>query len=231
MTSPQDLSISGARPQSNFPQSGQLDWIALSRIPMAWTWEAAARLCNAGVNIVTVIAGTGLCSSFSFPPDGQAELTKSLSHHKGYSSYSKLLWFGLGLKHIIDDLCGTEPGAACVAISAALAVPYTSIQAARIWRELCILRDVPQNLVPATQQWVALVDVCSGRLSHSKFSHYFEQFSLFLVPKDRDSRAPAPAKDIAKALATLADLSNTSLRSSTFVGGVECAWLAVVAEY
>ncbi|KAH0537441.1 hypothetical protein FGG08_005749 [Glutinoglossum americanum] len=231
MASSQALSVAEGSSRTNFPQSGQLDWVALSRLQTTWTWEAAARLCNAGINTVTVIAGTGLCSSFSFPPDGQAELIKSLSRHKGYLSCNKLLWFGLGLKHIIHELCDTERGAACVALSAALAVPYTSIQAARVWRELCVLRGVPHNLIPAAQQWATLVDVCSGCLSHSKFSHYFEQFSLFLVPKDWDSRAPAPAKDIAKALATLADLSNASLHSSTFVGGVECAWLAAVAEY
>jgi hypothetical protein len=231
MASSLDLSISGAPPPLNFSQSGQLDWVALSRLPMTCTWEAVARLCNAGVESITVLAGTGLCSSFSFPPDGQVELTNSLSRLKGYSSYSKLLWFGLGIKHIVNDICTSERGAACIAISAALAVPYTSFQAAQIWRELSILKGVPRNLIPATRQWEALVEVCGGCLARSKFSNYFEQFSRFLAPKDRDSRAPAPAKDIARALATLADLSNNTLVSSTFVGGVECAWLATVAEY
>lgn len=231
MASVQDLSISGAPSSPNLSQSGQLDWVALSRLPMTCTWEVAARLCNAGVESVTVFAGTLLCSSFLFPPDGQVELTNSLSRLKGYSSYSKLLWFGLGLKHIINDICSTERGAACVAISAALAVPYTSFQAAQIWRELFIIRNVPRNLNPATHQWAAWVEVCGGCLTHSKFSNYFEQFSRFLAPKDLDSRAPAPAKDIARALATLADISNNTLVSSTFVGGVECAWLATVAEY
>jgi hypothetical protein len=231
MTSSQALSISGGPGTGNFPQAGQLDWVSLSRLSITCTWEVAARLCNAGVDTVTVLAGTGLCSSLSFPPAGQVELANSLSRLKGCSSYSKLLWFGLGIKHIVNDLCTTERGAACVAISAALAVPYTSFQAAQIWRELAMLKGAPRNLIPATHQWAALVKVCAGCLANSKFSNYFEQFSRFLAPEDRESRAPAPAKDIARALATLADLSSNTLLSSTFIGGVECAWLATIAEY
>jgi hypothetical protein len=158
------------------------------------------------------------------------ELTSSLSHLKGCSSYSKLLWFGFGIKHIVNDLSATEEGAICVAISAALAVPYTAFQAAHVWRELCMLKDAPRHLNPSIHQWSALVEVSAGSLNRSKFPIYFETFSRFLVPQIRDLRAPAPAKDIAKALATLADLSRGTLVSCVFIGGVECAWLAAVAE-
>lgn len=231
MTTSQALSTGGAQPSTSFTESGQLDWVALSRLSFSCTWELAARLCNAGVATVTVIAGRGICSSFAFPPEGQDELTNSLSRFKGSSSYSKVLWFGLGIKHIVNEMCTTEPGATCVALCAAMSIPYTSFHAAQVWRELSALRGAPQGLIPARSQWSALVDVCAGCLTHSKFSIYFAQFCRFLAPDECEPRAPASPKDIAKALATLADLSSGKLVSSIFIGGVDCAWLAVFAEY
>jgi hypothetical protein len=91
MSSSGDMSLSRVSPQSAFPQAGQLDWVALSRTTVSYSLEVAARLANAGVEPFTILAGSGLCSSFDFPPEGQQELSKSLSLLKGCSSYSKLL--------------------------------------------------------------------------------------------------------------------------------------------
>ncbi|RYP24934.1 hypothetical protein DL765_000162 [Monosporascus sp. GIB2] len=84
-----------------FPQSGQLDWVALARTPMTYSVEVMARLANAAIDPLTVHASLAIFSSISFPPSGQAELTESLSHLKGCSSYGKVLWFGLGVRHIV----------------------------------------------------------------------------------------------------------------------------------
>jgi len=223
------LALSGPA-NTPFAQTGQLDWVALSRMPVTYTLEVAARFCRAGVETVTILMGSAICSSFAFPPEGQAELMGSLSHSKGSSSYSKILWFGFGLKHIVHDLSTTEEGAACVAICTALATIYTPFQAAQVLRELSLLKGAPRQLHLTIHQWAALIQVCAGSLTRSKFPIYFDTFTRLLSPRNRATRSPANAQEIARALAILAKLSRKSLLSSTFVGGVECAWLAAVAE-
>lgn len=231
MSSSEALTNNGGSSAVGFSQSGQLDWVALSRFSMSCTLEVAARLCKAGVETATVLVGSAIGSSFSFPPAGQMELTKSLSGLKGASSYSKLLWFGFGLQHVVKDLTNTEEGATCVAISAALSVPYSPFQAAQVWRQLCQLTGAPRQLTPSIHQWAALVEVCSGSLVRSKFPMYFDIFGRLLAPDDKAPRAPAPPDTVAKALQTIACLSRGTLVSATFVGGMECGWLAAVTSY
>ena len=214
----------------SFSQTGQVDWVSLSKLSMSCPLEIASRLAKAGIDQVTVFVATRVCSSFNFPPESQKELTASLSRLKGHSSYSKLVHFGFGIRHIINDLLSTEQGALCVALSAALAVPYAPFQAACIWREICILKDIPGTPIPSIHQWNTFVNVCAGSLRRSKFHNHFEIFSRFLEPPGSGFREPAPARDIAKALLTLGEISKGSSVICIFVGGIECAWLAAAAE-
>jgi hypothetical protein len=142
----------------------------------------------------------------SFPPKVQMELMDSLSHIKGSCSYSKVLWFGFGIKHIVHDLSTTEEGAACVAICTALATVYTPFQAAQVLRELSLLKGASQQLHPTVHQWAALVQVCAGSLTRSRFPIHFDTFTRLLSPRDRAPRKPVNAREIAKALAILASL-------------------------
>jgi hypothetical protein len=152
MSSAGDFSLSRVSPATGFPQAGQLDWVALSRTTLSCSLEVAARLANAGVEPFTILAGSALCSAFDFPPQGQRELINSLSLLKGCSSYSKLLWFGFGVKHIVKTLSETEQGATSVAICAALAIVYGSFHAGQVLREFCILSGAPENLRPGVHQ-------------------------------------------------------------------------------
>jgi hypothetical protein len=186
---------------------------------------------NAGLDMCTAMIGRGLCSSFSFPTTGQLLLRASLDQLITVrASVERILEFGFGLKSTVYTLCETEQGSFCVALSAALAFPYTSFQAAQIWREYCILRGTPANFNPSVHQWVHLIDVCSGSLHKSNFRHHFDVFSRTLCPEASSSNLAAPPAEVAKALATLADLSQRKISNAVFVGGIECAWLAAVAK-
>jgi hypothetical protein len=195
------------------------------------TLDVAARIMNAGLDMCTAMIGRGLCSSFSFPTTGQLLLRASLDQLITVrASVERILEFGFGLKSTVYTLCETEQGSFCVALSAALAFPYTSFQAAQIWREYCILRGTPANFNPSVHQWVHLIDVCSGSLHKSNFRHHFDVFSRTLGPEASSSNLAAPPAEVAKALATLADLSQRKISNAVFVGGIECAWLAAVAK-
>jgi hypothetical protein len=215
---------------SNFPQSGQLDWGNLSRATGTFSLEVFARLAKADVELATIGVGNAICSGFSFPAQGQLELSKSLAHLKGTSSFSRAVWFGFGVKHVVRSLSETEQGAMCVAICAALAIPNTSFQAAQILRDLCEVQGAPSILSPSIHQWVNLIEVCGGALTKSKFGKYFEGFVRILVQSRDPPKAPTPSGDVAKALVLLGQLSKRTLVSATFVGGMSCAWLAAVAQ-
>jgi hypothetical protein len=210
--------------------SGQLDWVVLSRSAITYSLEAAARLANAGVEIITVGVSNALFSPFRLPPSGQSELSNSLTYLKGCSSFSNALWFGFGVKHIVRNLSETEEGATCVAMCAALAVPYTPFRTAQILRELCCLRGTPLNLSPSLSQWSKLVEACAGALAKSHFPNIFDGFSRLLVPSRHPARVPARPEAIAKALIVLSNLSNRSVASATFFGGLDAALLAAISQ-
>jgi hypothetical protein len=210
---------------------GQLDWVSLTNFGMNCTLDIAARLTHGGVDICTVLVGRGVCSAFDFPSDGQKALKESLTNLKGYSAFDKMLWYGFGIKSIVHILSETEQGAACVAISAALAMYYTPYYAAEVWREFCLRKGTPRQYSPSVHQWKALVEACAGSLSRSNFMNHFDQFSRWLAPKISPRREPASPAELARALEVLADLSRKHASSVLFVGGVECAWLAAVATH
>jgi hypothetical protein len=197
---------------------------------MTCSLEIAARIMHGGIDTCTLLVGRGICSSFAFPPSGQKLLSDSLLQLKGYPSIGKVLWFGFGIKNVVHILSETEQGAFCVSASAALAIPYNSFQAAQVWRAYCMLKGAPREFTPSIHQWKCLVDACAGSLLKSNFPHHFDEFSRTLAPQPSVSRSPAPPAELAKALATLGDLSQRKVSSAVFVGGVECAWLAAVAK-
>jgi len=217
-------------PNTGLTNSTQLDWVNLVLSVTGYTHQVATRFANAGVDEKAVQIGTAVCSSFVFPKGGQKELTESLKKLEGRSSYKKLLWFGFGIKHVIHYLIDTEQGAACAALCAALAHHYPSDHAANVMTALCHERGAPNHLVPSIEQWRSLISVCEGSLAKSKFPWYFDTFTRFLVPEPSKAREPTDAKMMAEALALLGDISKQKLNSVLMAGGVECAWLAAVAE-
>jgi len=217
-------------PPPSLPISTQLDWVTLVRTASSYSHQVATRFANAGITENAIHVGIAVCSSFIVRREGQQELTESLRKLEGRPSYKKLLWFGFGIRHVIHNLTDTEQGAACVALCAALALHYPTDHAATVMTALCQERGAPSDIVPSIEQWSSLISICEGSLAESKFPLYFDVFTRFLAPEPTKSREPADAKAMAEALALLGDISKQKLDSVLMVGGVECAWLAAVAE-
>jgi hypothetical protein len=210
--------------------STQLDLATFFGGIISYTHEVATRLANAGIDKKAIQAGIIACSSFTFRKEGQQELTESLKKLECCHSYKKLLWFGFGIRHVVHDLTDTEQGATCVALCAALAHHYPTDHAANVMTALCQERGAPNHIVPSIEQWSGLISVFEGCLAKSTFPLYFDTFTRFLVPEPSKAREPADAKTMAEALALLGDISKQKLNSVLMVGGVECAWLAAVAD-
>ena len=221
-------------PQSSFAQQGTFDWTALSRSSFTFSVEVMSRFSKAGVGMITCAMGQAMCSQFNVPPEGQKRVTDAISKLKAYSSYGQVLWFGFGVKHIVRSLCETKQGATCAALCACLRVSYSTEMSARVLSALCDQLLPSDGLSPALPQWAALIDVCSGALSPSKFPVMVDGFCR-LAFRDRRPHSPyhkATTVDaLAHALAELSKVSNGSVSSITFQGGYDCGWIAAVAEW
>jgi hypothetical protein len=214
---------------SSLSNSTQLDWCSLVKGALG----IGARIAKAGIDPVTVEIGILICSSFDFPPDGQKDLETSLNALQGCSSWGKAIYLGFGIEHVVKTLSNREGGAACVAISAALAVQYHHSHAANVIRALCRIQDVPDLFAPSRLQWESLVKICENCLSRSMFPHYFNIFRRLLEPEPKRTREPTDPQIMAKALAMLGEISKRDRSEGSnliIAGGVECAWLAAVAQ-
>ncbi|MCJ1404786.1 hypothetical protein MMC11_008012 [Xylographa trunciseda] len=215
-------------------QQGSVDWVALSNTTVSFSVEMLSRFAKAGVDVLTISMAQALFSQFNLPAEGQLRLQESLSKLKAFSSFGNLIWFGIGVKHIVRSLAETEQGACCTAICACLSVCYKTDFSARVLKEFCDSSNIPRSLTPALSQWATLVDVCAGSVEASGFPHLVEGFSrLFSSPKQGHYafQAVTSPQAFAAALVEIARLSRGNLRSITIRGGVDCACLAAIAEW
>ena len=184
--------------------------------------------------MITCAMSQAMCSRFNVPPEGQKRVTDAISKLKACSSYGQVLWFGFGVKHIVRSLCETKQGATCAALCACLRVSYSTEMSARVLSVLCDGLLPSDGLSPALAQWGALIDVCSGALSPSKFPNMVDGFCR-LAFKDRQPPSQyhkaTTADALAQALVELSKVSNGSVSSITFEGGYDCGWIAAVAEW
>ena len=103
-------------------------------------------------------------------------------------------------------------------------------------RELCCICKAPQSFSPAIRQWKILVELCAGILSSSHFVLVLDGFRRLVPgwPKVRGleaNRCPTNYSALAEAILTMAQVTTKKLASVTFSGGLDCMWLAAVAEW
>lgn len=201
---------------------------------MSFTIDVLSRLSRAGVDPITFEVGRVVCRDLTLGPLAQKPVYEALSTLQSFSSYGKVIWFGFGVRNVVHDLASTEQGMTCVAICAALRVSYHT-SAAAVLRELSQRFGAPDGLLPALHQWEALLRVCTGALSASKFPRLVDGFSRIVAPSRLGQPIPhfAPTTPVAltQALCLVSDATRGCVASCTFVGGIDCAWLAAVAEW
>ena len=230
--------MSGAvvRASSNFQQQGTVDWVELSGRSVNFSVAVLARLSKAGIDPFTLQVGRAICTNFSLDPIAQQRISEAIQALRNFRSYGDILWFGFGIKHVVTDLAETEQGLTLVALCAALSSTYHLLYGARVLRELCSLCKAPQAFSPAIRQWKILVELCSGILNSSHFALLLDGFRRLVqggrnVSEDfKVKRYPTTCSILAEAIMTIAQLTTKRLASVTFTGGLDCIWLAAVAE-
>jgi ankyrin repeat protein len=215
-----------------FQQSGQIDWVSLSRSSFSFGLDVLVRLSKAELDVATIAISLVIFNRFALNPESQKRIHDALSKLKSFSSYGKLVWFGFGIKSVLKDLASFESGMACIALCACLSTSYDSFFAAGVLRELCKLNGAPQDHLPSIHQWKALVDICAGSIYHSKFPVLLEGMLRCVLPVAETSlRKPTSKEALAEAIQALADISTGKLENITVSGGVDCIWLAAISEW
>ena len=221
---------------ANFQQQGTVDWVELSGRSVQFSVAVLSRLSKAGIDPFTLQVGRAICTNFSLHPIAQGRISDAILALKKFGSYGDIIWFGFGVKHVVTDLAETEEGLTLVAICAALSTTYDSLFGARVLRELCGLCKAPQSFSPAIRQWKALVELCAGILTSGQFTLVLDGFRRLVsggrnAPKLEANRCPTTYSALGGAILTIAQVTSKRLAGATFTGGLDCMWLAAVAEW
>ena len=221
---------------ARFQQQGSIDWVELSGRSVQFSVAVLARLSKAGIDPFTLQVGRAICSNFSLHPNAQDCISTAILGLKKYGSYGDVIWFGFGIKHVVTDLAETEEGLTLVALCAALSTTYDSLYAARVLRQLCCLCKAPQLFTPAIRQWKILIELCAGILTTGHFNLVLDGFRRLVSGGPNKSRleairSPTTYSALAEAILTIAQVTKKTLASASFTGGLDCVWLAAVAEW
>ena len=221
---------------ANFQQQGTVDWVELSGRSVHCSVAVLARLSKAGIDPFTLQVGRAICTNFSLHPTAQGRISDAILALKKFGSYGDIIWFGFGVKHVVTDLAETEQGLTLVAICAALSTTYDSLYGARVLRELCGLCKAPQSFSPAIRQWKTLVELCAGILTSGHFNLVLDGLRRLVsggrnAPELEANRCPTTYLALAEAILTIAQVTSKRLAGATFTGGLDCIWLAAVAEW
>ncbi len=214
--------------QSQFTQQGSLDWISLAQTTISFPMSVLARLAAADIAPHTVVVGQRISSSFVLSARGTERLTDALNRLPSCSSIGNVIWFGFGIRHIVREIAQTAPGMTLLALCGALAELHTPMACASILMKLAEVCGAPAEQRPSSQQWINMVEACSGILRPTTFGCIVGQFMAF-CPRQHH-RAGEP-ESVARALHALALLSSNELDSITLVGDAPCGWIAAFGYF
>ncbi|KAL1632901.1 hypothetical protein SLS56_003186 [Neofusicoccum ribis] len=220
--------------ETAFAQQGSLDWVALSNMPIITSIAILGRLSRAGLEPLTVAIAQAVCIKLPVGVQGEQRLSEAMSTLKMHGSFGNVVWFGVGIRHILRTLVQTSQGASSVALTAALSEGFSTHVAALVLYELPKFFGSPADLTPSFAQWQQYVQVCSGIVSTSGFGQKIAQHAKILGFTNRNNpmhwRA-SEAKDVAKFLRGISDILNGQTESMEVIGSMTCSWAFILCDY
>jgi hypothetical protein len=197
-----------------------------------------SRLSSAGIESLTVAFGQAMCTRIPLGAHGEEFLMESLNKLKAFSSFGDLVWFGVGVRHVLRDMVQTTEGASLVALCAALSETYPTHVAALILYEMAKELKASSELSPSLAQWGALVTTSSCVFKETTFSVRVEKlltlarFSGSFLPGDISDRRvnPGHPQDIARCLIALGEVMRGTVEQVAIHGGRAACWLATYAS-
>ena len=216
MSQPLMIGSSGdAVASPGFVQQGQVDWVAFGNTIYSASIATMQRLANAGVQPVTHGSGLVLASQFHLSELGRRRLNDALQNLKSFPAFEGVLYFGFGVQSFVRLLAETQLGINCLALCSCLTDCHSPNVAAWVLTELCGILEFPAHFEPSRQQFLALVNACSGVVASTTFGATVlvmlgqgrgQTNTIRSLFSDHGSKASRP-KDIAKVLNGLFKLS------------------------
>ena len=229
------MAVVPAGPQQNqgsgFAQQGTVDWVSLGQTQFSASIAVLGRLSSAGVEPLTVAVGQAICSSIPLGIHGEKFLAEAMSSLRACSSFGDVIWFGVGVRHILRILVQTSQGASLVALCSGLSEGHTVSTSALVLYEMAKRFGSPQDLSPSFKQWEALVKVCSSVFSQSTLGlriHQLLKLGGFL--STNGVKGVGHPQDMAEVLLAVGRVATGSLNEISIRGGSGCSWVAAFAD-
>lgn len=118
-----------ANPPSNptFAQTGDVDWVAVSETTFSASIAVLGRLSKAGLEPLTVAIAQAMATNIQIGVHGEKLLRGAMSTLKAFNSFGDVVFFGIGVRHILRSLVQTSQGASSVALVAALTEGHSTM--------------------------------------------------------------------------------------------------------
>ncbi|KAF2248320.1 hypothetical protein BU26DRAFT_506043 [Trematosphaeria pertusa] len=225
--------VPSSQGSSAFSQQGSLDWVALGKMQYSASIAVLSRLAKAGIDTLTVAFGQAMCVRLPIGAHGEKILAESMKTLTAKSVAGDLIWFGVGVRHILRELVQTSQGCSLVALCAALTESHSISVSALVLYEIARECGGSQELAPSLEQWEALVRVASPVFNATTFGIRIHQISRLGMPVNGLASRPEVShpSDLAKALLSIGQIVHGSLRSVSIHGGYSSSWIAAWADF
>ena len=218
-----------------FAQQGTIDWTKLSSSTFSATVSILGRLSAHGLEPLTVAVAQAMFLQIPIGPHGEKALRNSMLTLKSLSSFGQVLWFGVGVRHILHTLVQTSQGAASVALAACLTETHSAEFSASVFYEIAKLMGSPAELSPSFQQWEQYVRVCSGIFADTHFAHRVAKLARLAgldLNKDWNASQITEPRSLADLIILLGRVKTGQLESINVAGsGLECCWVACYCDF
>ena len=217
----------------SFEQQGSLSWTDLASQTVQLSVNVLQRLAAADVDAYTLYNGQTIARLFKFGNKGWDRFEEAIMKLPSMRSWGNIIHFGFGIDSPIRSLSSTEDGACLVAFCAALAECYPTVYAASVLRSMSRSLAAPDQPVPSSLKWKALIKLCKGSLAQCSFPIYTGHFvSLMGISKaKREIQFQSDPDTLTRALIGIGNVSRGKVESITIVGGYDIACLAAIATW
>lgn len=140
-----------------------------------------------------------------------------------------LIWFGIGIRHVLRDLVQTSQGCSLVALCAALTQAHSISASALVIHEIAKICGGPEIPLPSLEQWEIHVGTAAPIFENTTFGLHLGQISK-VGTQSRRTPVFRPA-DLAKTLLSIGQVAHESLQTFSIRGDQRCSWIATWADF
>ncbi|KAJ9609954.1 hypothetical protein H2200_006284 [Cladophialophora chaetospira] len=186
-------------------------------MPYTASIAVLGRLAGAGIDTLTIAFGQALGSFIPLGIHGEKVLHDAMKRLASCSTFGDVVWFGVGVRHVLRDLVQTSQGAALVALCAALSEGYAPDVSAIVLYEISQSLGAPGELTPSFNQWSALLKVTGSVFKDSSLGERISQLIKLI--------------ELAQVILAVGKLLRKQSETIYVHGGPACSWLASWADY